>query len=214
MSHINSCMQPHLNPLSLVNANPSLDSCIPERPTRENDYATTVNSDYTTAVTLDKSAKLRVSFTNPFGALFGAERANTTDFPASTASDIPLNRTAQFYIRVYFIVGLQVIIDGVLRQRIDRSGQASVNMCAPLPVHVSAETTSFVKREGFVEGMIWGKYPGVLVRRVNYKVRYFGGYPKLALGSSWRYPCEKVRGEQEEEVLELVVSMGDEEEED
>ncbi|CUS09401.1 unnamed protein product [Tuber aestivum] len=238
-----SVLLPKVFPPSLVNLgqllpdprDPSLDPCIPERPATEDDYAKTVYSGYTTTVTLDESARLSVSLTNLFGALFGARKASTIDLHAPTAYHIVLkqpdtifsrvvqepdvqnwlNRMAQFHRRVYFIVGLQVIIDGVLKQKIDTSSEASVNVCAPLeaaglPVHVSAETTGFVKGEGFMEGTILGENVlGVLVRRVCYKIERPSSRPTLDHKSAWRYPCERVRGAQEEEVLELVVSMGD-----
>ncbi|CAZ80991.1 unnamed protein product [Tuber melanosporum] len=238
-----SVLLPKVFPLSLVNLgqllpnplNPSFSSCIPERPITEDDYSKLEESEYTATLTLEKSGKLKASFTKLFGAFFGVRTVNTIGLYARTAFHLELiqpdaifrkvvqesevqawlNEMAQYHKPVYFVVGLQVIIDGVFKQRIDRSEEAGISMHVPLeavglPAHGSAQATGLVKGEGYVEGKVLGENVlGILVRKVNYKIRNSGDRPTLVEESVWKYPYERVKGDREEEALVLEVSIGD-----
>ena len=216
--------------------NPSFNSCIPKRPITEGDYSKLEESEYAATLTLEKSGKLKASFTKLFGAFFGVRTANTIGLYAPTAFHLELkqpdatfrkvvqepevqvwlNDMAQYRKPVYFIVGLQVIIDGVFKQKIDKSGEAGVNLHVPLEVmglpsaHGSVGATGLIKGEGCVEGKVLGETVlGILVRKVNYKLRNSRDHPMLVEESVWKYPYERVKGDREEESLELGVSIGD-----
>ena len=238
-----SVLLPKVFPLSLINLgqllpnplNPSFNSCIPERPITEDDYSKLEESEYTATLTLEKSGKLKASFTKLFGAFFGVRTANMIGLYAPTAFHLELkqpdatlrtvvqepgvqawlNDMAQYRKPVYFVVGLQVIIDGVFRQKIDKGGEAGVNVRVPLEAmglsaHAGVGATGLIKGEGYVEGKVLGENVlGILVRKVNYKLRNSRDRPTLVEESVWKYPYERVKGDREEEPLELAVSIGD-----
>lgn len=239
-----SVLLPKVFPLSLVNLgqllpnplNPSFNSCVPEGPITEDDYSKLEEKEYIARLTLEKSGKLKASLTKLFGVFFGVRTANAMGLYAPTAFHLELkqpeamlrrvveepevqawlNEMAQYRRPVYFVVGLQVIIDAVFKQQINKRGEAGVNLHVPLGVagrfsaHSGAGPTGLVKGEGYVEGKILGESVlGILVRKVDYKLRNSSDRPTLLEESVWKYPYERVKGDREEESLELAVSIGD-----
>jgi len=95
-----SVLLPKVFPLSLVNLgqllpnplNPSFNSGIPERPITEDDYSKLEESEYATTLTLEKSGKLKASFTKLFGAFFGVRTANAIGLYAPMAFHLELKQ--------------------------------------------------------------------------------------------------------------------------